>query len=125
MDVEIQTQGSAARVTTDTAPIVKKDVQPPRPREVAKPSPLPPAGKEMWRVIAFTYRSKEAAAKKAQELNRKVPGIEAAVFSPSDRVGYYLVSVGGRLTREEAVALQRSARGKGLPRDLYIQNYTR
>ena len=27
------------------------------------------------------------------------------------------------MTHEEAVRLQHSARGKGLPRDLYVQNY--
>jgi hypothetical protein len=88
---------------------------------VSKPSPA--AGKEMWRVIAFTYRSSDAAAKKAQQLNQHHPGLNATVFSPKDKRGYYLVSLGGRMTHEEAIRLQRSARGKGLPRDLYVQNY--
>ena len=83
----------------------------------------PPAGKEMWRVIAFTYRTRDAAAKKVQELNQHHSALNAAVFSPKNKRGYYLVSLGGRMTREEAVRLQRTARGKGLPRDLYVQNY--
>jgi hypothetical protein len=29
------------------------------------------------------------------------------------------------MTYEDAVRLQRSARDKGLPRDLYVQNYSR
>jgi hypothetical protein len=29
------------------------------------------------------------------------------------------------MTHEEAVRLQRTVRGKGLPRDLYVQNYSR
>jgi eukaryotic-like serine/threonine-protein kinase len=92
-----------------------------------KPSPVAgkeTAGKEMWRVIAFTYRTRDAAAGKVQQLNQYHPGLNATVFSPKDKGGYYLVSLGGRMTREEAVRLQRTARGKGLPRDLYVQNYS-
>jgi hypothetical protein len=79
----------------------------------------------MWRVIAFTFRTRDAAAKKAQQLNEYHSGIHAAVFVPKDNGGYYLVSLGGRMTREEAERMQRSERGKGLPRDLYVQNYSR
>jgi hypothetical protein len=86
------------------------------------PKPSPATGKEMWRVIAFTYRTRDAAARKVQQLNQDHPGLNAAVFSPKSR-GYYLVSLGGRMTHEEAVRVQHSARGKGLPRDLYVQNY--
>jgi eukaryotic-like serine/threonine-protein kinase len=87
------------------------------------PKASPAVGKEMWRVIAFTYRTRDAAARKVQQLNQYHPGLNAAVFSPKGRGGYYLVSLGGRMTHEEAVRVQHSARGKGLPRDLYVQNY--
>ncbi len=112
----------------------------PHPAETPVPAPLPQAavprvvvptvrgsspaaGKEMWRVIAFTYRTRDAAARKVQQINQHHPGLNAAVFSPKGRSGYYLVSLGGRMTREEATRLERRARGKGLPRDLYVQNY--
>jgi eukaryotic-like serine/threonine-protein kinase len=90
-------------------------------RTVPKPSPA--SGAMMWRVIAFTYRTRDAAAKKVQQLNQYHPGLHAAIFTPRDQRGYYLVALGGRMTHEDAVRLQRSARGKGLPRDLYVQNY--
>jgi hypothetical protein len=77
----------------------------------------------MWRVIAFTYRTRDAAEKKVQQLNQNHPGLDATVFSPKGQ-SYYLVSLGGRMTREDAVHLQHSAIGNGLPRDLYIQNYS-
>ena len=101
------------------------------PVATAPPAPVPKAaapkpstdGMEMWRVIAFTYRSRDAAAKKAQQLNEVHPGLNATVFSPKQDRAYYLVSLGGRMTHEDAVRLQHSARGKGLPRDLYVQNY--
>ncbi len=89
----------------------------------AVPKPSPVVGREMWRVIAFTYRTRDAAAKKVQQLNQYHPGLNAAVFSPKGKGGYYLVSLGGRMTHEAAVRVQHSARGKGLPRDLYVQNY--
>jgi hypothetical protein len=91
--------------------------------KTAAPKPSSPAGKEIWRVIAFTYRGRDAAAKKVQQLNQLHPGLNATVFSPQGKNGYYLVSLGGRMTHQEAVRLQRTERGKGLPRDLYVQNY--
>lgn len=92
----------------------------------AAPAPSKAAaaeGKEMWRVVAFTYRTREAAARKVKQLNERNPGLDAAVFSPGGR-NFYLVTIGGRMTREKAVHVQRTARGKGLPRDLYVQNYS-
>jgi hypothetical protein len=88
------------------------------------PKPVPADSNVIWRVIAFTYSSRESAEKKVQQLNQKYPGLRAAVFSPRSRRGYYLVSLGGRMTRDDAVRLQRTARGKGLPRDVYVQNYS-
>jgi hypothetical protein len=125
-DVATQSQVTSVSLPVETAappPIPK--TAPPKPTVRTAPKPSPAAGQEVWRVIAFTYRTREAASKKAQQLNEYHPGIDAAVFLPKDNGGYYLVSLGGRMTREEAERLQRSARGKGLPRDLYVQNYSR
>lgn len=97
----------------------------PKPTVPAAPRASPAAGKEVWRVIAFTYRTREAAAKKVQQLNEHHPGLNAAIFSPAEKRGYYLVSLGGRMTHDEALRLKRTARGKGLPRDLFVQNYSR
>jgi hypothetical protein len=115
----VATQSQVASVSLPA----ETPVPAPLPRAAIIPKPTAAAGKEMWRVIAFTYRSRDAAGKKAQQLNQDRPGLKATVFSPNDKKGYYLVSLGGRMTHEEAIRLQRSARGKGLPRDLYVQNY--
>ena len=93
-----------------------------------KPSPLDTApraasGKAMWRVIAFTYRSHAAAEKKAEQVNRAHPELAAKVFSPRERKGYYLVALGGRMTHDDAVRLQRKARADRVTRDAYVQNY--
>jgi hypothetical protein len=88
------------------------------------PKPSPAAGPKIWRVIAFTYSTRADATRKVQQLNQRHPGLNATVFSPAAKRGYYLVALGGRMTHEQAVRLQRNARDKGLPRDLYVQNYS-
>jgi hypothetical protein len=57
-------------------------------------------------------------------VNERWPDLHASVFSPKDRRGFYLVALGGKMPREDALRVQRRARGMGLPRDTYIQNYT-
>ena len=104
--------------------------------EQAKPSPLKPvskpgraelkqapAGKGMWRVIAFTYRNRAGASKKASQVNKRHPEFDARVFSPKEKKGYFLVALGGRMSREDAVRLQKKARTEGVARDVYVQNY--
>src|SRR4029077_8909053 len=83
-------------------------IPPPAPAPVAKAAPSAPKpstvpGKAIWRVIAFTYRTHEAAAKKVKQLNQYHPDLHATVFTPKDRHGYYLVALGGRMTHDEAV----------------------
>jgi eukaryotic-like serine/threonine-protein kinase len=125
-DVATQSQVTSVSLPVGTAPPppLPKTVSP-RPTVQNAPKPAPAVSQETWRVIAFTYRTRDAAARKSQQLNEYHPGIHAAVFVPKDNGGYYLVSLGGRMTREEAERMQRSERGKGLPRDLYVQNYSR
>jgi hypothetical protein len=127
---EVATQPPVASVSAPASspvpappPVAKSAAPKPAPTKVADRAAA--GGDAVWRVIAFTYRTSDAAAKKVQRINKDHPGINAAVFSPSGKSGYYLVSLGGRMTREEAERLRRSARGKGLPRDLYVQNYSR
>jgi hypothetical protein len=78
----------------------------------------------MWRVIAFTYRSRDLAAKKVKQINDRWPGLHAVVFAPKSLRGYYLVALGDRMEREDATSLLNKARRLGLPRDAYVQNYS-
>ncbi len=75
-----------------------------------------------WRVIAFTYNREGQAKDKAAAIAQKHPELRPAVFTPNGRAPY-LVALGGPMSREESLALVRKLRGKGLPRDLYAQNY--
>jgi hypothetical protein len=106
-----------ATQVTPAAPALIEPVAPP-------PVNAPPPGPVIWRVIAFTYRSHDMAAKKAKQINNQWPDLRAAVFAPKGLRGYYLVALGDGMKREEAKWLQRKARSLGLPRDTYVQNYS-
>ena len=95
------------------------------------PNPMaPPAANTLtatssgnWRVIAFTYYSSAMAENRVQQINARWPDMHAALFKPKASHAYYLVALGRGMSREEAIRLQRAARGRGLPRDTYVQNY--
>lgn len=107
------------------APAAMQPLPPPRVSAPPPAAPAPqPAPSAMWRVIAFTYRSRDMAAKKVNQINNRWPDLRAAVFTPKGRRGYYLVALGNGMNRDEAVRLQRRARSQGLPRDTYVQNYS-
>jgi len=77
----------------------------------------------VWRVVVFTYNREPEAEKKAQSVNQKHPNLDAQVFSPGGHGSAYLVTVGGKMTREQAEQLRRRVIAMGLPHDTYIQNY--
>ena len=56
-------------------------------------------------------------------MNKRHPEFDARVFSPKEKKGYFLVALGGRMSREDAVRLQKKARTEGVARDVYVQNY--
>jgi eukaryotic-like serine/threonine-protein kinase len=81
-------------------------------------------GNNIWRVVVYTYNSEADAKKKAADINARHPGVGAEVFSPKAGAPY-LVVIGGQMTREQAVGLRQKARQMGLPRDSYVQNYSK
>jgi eukaryotic-like serine/threonine-protein kinase len=105
-------------------PVTPPDAIAPRAETAPPPAIARPAVKGNWRVIAFTFRFREMAAKKAKQLNEKWPDLGAAVFAPKGHREYYLVALGDWMTREEAERVQRKVRRLGLPRDTYVQNYS-
>jgi hypothetical protein len=74
-----------------------------------------------WRVVAYTYNRRKDADHKVAQINSKFPGFVPEVISPKS--GWYLVTLGGRMTRAQARVLQRQAVSKGMPSGTYIQNY--
>ena len=75
-----------------------------------------------WRVVAYTYNRRDQAQHKADTLAQRDAGLRPEVFTSSGR-GPYLVTLGGAMTRDEAVNFRQKAQSEGLPRDIYIQNY--
>jgi eukaryotic-like serine/threonine-protein kinase len=119
----------SAQPPSQPAPVrqapVQQAVRAAAPPSIKKPPPAPTkAGSAIWRVIAYTYASRTAAENKARSVNEKWPELHAAVFAPRQRTGFYLVSLGGRMTKDDALRLQKRARGDGLPRDTFVQNYS-
>jgi hypothetical protein len=75
-----------------------------------------------WRVVAYTYNHEGQAQKKAETIAQKHSELRPEVFTPNGRAPY-LVTVGGEMSKDDAFALAKRARGEGLPHDIYAQNY--
>jgi hypothetical protein len=76
-----------------------------------------------WRVIAYTFLSRDLAAGKVGEVNQHHPGFEATVFEPHDKKTRYLVALGGSMTRGEALRVQAKARAAGISGNVYIHDF--
>jgi hypothetical protein len=134
----VLTRGSRPDSAAAPAPVAPRVAATPPANQVersAPPAPRPEpatsrgAAKDkqgaMWRVIAYTYNSRRDAEKRIAQIARTVPGLEPAVFTPrGEGRSPYLVALGGRMSRAEAVRLQRRARAKGMPRDTFVRNYS-
>jgi eukaryotic-like serine/threonine-protein kinase len=112
------TAGSKVMSTPVSQPVSKLVSKPPQ--AASRPSP---AGEGMWRVIAFTFRTRAAAAKKVEQINQRHPSLEATVFSPKEKQGYYLVALGGRMSHEQALRMEKKARTEHVAPDLFVHNY--
>jgi eukaryotic-like serine/threonine-protein kinase len=79
----------------------------------------------IWRVVLYTYRKEQDAKNKAQDIATRQPDLQTEVFAPSEAAGPYLVVAGGKMNREDAARLRSKAIHEGMPRDSYIQNYSK
>ncbi|HSU32206.1 MAG TPA: protein kinase [Bryobacteraceae bacterium] len=86
-----------------------------------------PAGRgQIWRVILYTYNREADAEKRAAMINRNHPDFHAEVFAPKgEGKPPFLVAIGGAMDRDHALQVHREALRSGLPRDAYLQNYSR
>jgi hypothetical protein len=78
---------------------------------------------EQWRVVAFTYNHADQAQKKAEMIAQNHADLRPEVFTPTGHAPY-LVTVGGVMSRDQALAFAQQVRRLGLPRDTYAQNYS-
>lgn len=112
---ETPAQPVAAPVSVVAAPPPKAS---PAAETASKPSPL---GNGKWRVIVFTYRTHDAATRKANQINQRHPELEATVFSPRGK-GNFLISLGGSMSRQDAVAMEKKAHAAHIARDVRLEN---
>jgi hypothetical protein len=75
-----------------------------------------------WRVVAYTYNHENQAQDKVAQIISKHAALNPEVFAPRGHAPY-LVTVGGSMSHDEAMAFRRKARSEGLPRDTYAQNF--
>ena len=121
----------AAALALTPAPAAAPPVAAPK---AVKPSPVggaisaraagpAPGDTAAWHVIAFTYRTYDDAARKAEQIRADHGDYQATVFTPAEKNGFYLVSLGAFATRDDALALQEKARGDHLARDVYVKKF--
>ncbi len=92
--------------------VAKVEVRPVEPVKAAEPN--------AWGIIAATYRNREAAQRRADELKRRYPGCDCSVFSPPGSGSNFYVLAGSSSTRIGAERIRRQAAQSGLPRDMYV-----
>jgi hypothetical protein len=119
-------QGSDTAATQGDAPPVPV-ARPSAAVTANAPAPVEPTtatgdARGQWRVVAYTYNREAQAQQKATSVAAKHPELKPEVFTPNGHAPY-LVTVGGAMSRDEAFALVKKAKGDGLPRDSYAQNY--
>ena len=75
-----------------------------------------------WRVIAYSFNREEEAREQARELAQRFAELNPEVFAP--RGGdVWLVTLGGIMSRGEALALRDKVIDMGLPEDTYAQSF--
>ena len=114
--------GSAAASAVATAPKTGPTAKAEATTQNAGPASRGP----VWRVILYTYNREADAKKRAATINRRHPDLNAEVFAPNGAgKSPFLVSIGGSTDRAAMAQVRRNAMRLGLPRDSYLQNYSR
>jgi hypothetical protein len=120
-----------ATAPTPTAPVVKElSVPAPpavtQPPAVEKPSPLGTAAHRAqgWSVITAAYGNREAAEKRANEMQTRFSKFNISVVDQNTDRARFLVVLGQNLSENEAESLRQRAVRSGLPHDTYIKRAT-
>lgn len=109
--------GSAAKAVAVSPRVVVEHAAP----AAQAPAVAAAAGPRVWRVVVYTYHDRKEAQRQAHAMAAKYPQLRPGVMAT--RSGDSLVTVGGAMSREQAVAFRARAVRMGLPRDSYAQNF--
>jgi hypothetical protein len=87
--------------------------------------PPDPTGeaRNVWRVVAFAFADEQEAQQKVDGILRTHPELRPEVFTVNG-FSPYLVTLGGRMSRPDAVKLRSQIDSDGMPADAYVQNYS-
>ena len=82
------------------------------------------AARSQWRVVAFSFRREEQARKKSATLARAYPALRPEVFTPTGHAPF-LVTVGGAMSRDQALAFAQKSRSQGLRRRAAVRVFSK
>ncbi|MEO8736368.1 MAG: protein kinase [Edaphobacter sp.] len=116
----IPTLATVPERASSSPAVAAKEVKPAAP--FSENSSSAGAARAQWRVVAYTYNHENQAQEKAALIARQHSSFNPRVFAPKGHAPY-LVTIGGPMTRDEALAFRKKARAAGLPRDTYAQNF--
>ncbi len=99
-----------------------------RPPSPVSPTPLAAAapvaaGQQVWRVVVYAYGRQAEAEQKAASIQAEHAELNPQVFSPNGH-GPWLVTLGGAMSRADAIHMSNQVKSKGMPADSYAQNFT-
>jgi eukaryotic-like serine/threonine-protein kinase len=84
-----------------------------------------PSERLVWHVIAYTYNRQDQAQRKIDEISQEHADLQASILSISaGGRPHFLVTIGGPMSRDQAIALRDKAAALGLPADSYVQNFS-
>ncbi len=122
---------------TEPSPAQRPSTQPAKPSasrraptQAASPAAvaadtLAPSDRPVWHVIAYTYNRQDQAQRKIDEISQEHADLQASILSISaGGRPHFLVTIGGPMSRDQALALRDKAAALGLPADSYVQNFS-
>ena len=118
----VAASGSSSTISSAVPPNVSNNA------DGTSPAPAPdfatlasvPSNAASWRIVAYSFRREDEAKNKAEALLRKHPWINPEVVETTGR-SPYLVTLGGELTREEAVAFEQKLRAERFHHVVHLQ----
>jgi hypothetical protein len=125
-DTTVSPAPAPASTPPEETPADAKGVAAANPAVDQVASQVPSAGddkQEVWRVVVYAYDLQDEAQKKVDTLLKSHPELQPEVFT-ANGIGPYLVTVGGPMSKNQALRLRGRVARAGLPADSYAQNYS-
>ena len=134
------TSQPAANPTPSVAPPAATAAPAAKPSSVHRPSAVTPPsaastapsaaavtpaapGQQVWRVVVYAYGRQVEAQQKADAIKTAHSDLNPEVFSPNGH-GPWLVTLGGPMSRADAIHMSNQVKSKGMPSDSYAQNFS-